>query len=271
MILASAFDGSFYPAERDALEEVVDLFLSRAPAAPAGRPVGALVPHAGYVYSGRTAGMAVGALRGAAVDAVAVLAPSHRVPVHGCRVFQVEGFETPLGRVPGATALADALLDALGPQAKGATFSEHAIEVQLPLLQRALPGVPVVAVAFGLPDLSQARKVAQALAGLAQDRRLLVVASSDLSHYYNHGQAVQLDAHFKQVLLEGDPDAMARALDRGEVEACGAGAVLTLMALAQQAGAHFTVVDATDSSEAFGDTDRVVGYLSALAMAGAGS
>jgi AmmeMemoRadiSam system protein B len=269
MRLATAFDGSFYPAERDALEEVVDLFLARAPAPPeAGRLIGALVPHAGYVYSGRTAGMAFGALRAQRPDAVVLLAPSHRVAVHGCRVFELEGFETPLGPVPSSPELAASLVGQLGAQARGAAFCEHAIEVQLPFLQRALPGVPVVAVVFGAAELTTSQRVAQALADEARRAELVVVASSDLSHYYPRNIAQRLDGRFRSLLVDADVGSLARSIERGEAEACGAGAVLTLVALTQEAKGRFTIVDQTDSSEASGDESGVVGYLSALAHAG---
>jgi AmmeMemoRadiSam system protein B len=271
MRLASAFDGSFYPAERDALEEVVDLFLQRAPARPAGTVLGALVPHAGYVYSGRTAGMAIGALRGLEPEVVIVLAPSHRVQVRGCRVFRVEGFETPLGPIGSAVDVADELTQQLGPQASGPAFCEHAIEVQLPLLARALPGVPVVAIAFGLPSLELARRVASALDAVGRTRRVLVVASSDLSHYYTREVAGRLDGHFRELLLAADAADMARSLEAGEAEACGAGPVLTLMALAERHRGRFALVDQTDSSEASGDAEQVVGYLSAIALSSEGA
>jgi AmmeMemoRadiSam system protein B len=266
MRLAAAFDGLFYPAEPGALGEMVDSFLSRAPHPPTGPLLGAVVPHAGYVYSGRTAGAALGTLRDTGAEAVVVLGPSHRVPVRGVRVFRVEGYESPLGPIPSDPDLADELAARLGQGAAGAAFAEHSVEVQRPFLARVLPGVPLVELVFGPPDPVVAVRVAEVLQALAARRRLVVVASTDLSHYHRRGQARFLDDRFHALLRQGDPEAMARGLSAGEAEACGAGPVLTLMELTRRVGGRFEVVEQTDSSEASGDEEKVVGYLSALAV-----
>jgi AmmeMemoRadiSam system protein B len=266
MRLATAFDGSFYPAEPEGLAEVVDHFLQKAPRPPAGRVLGAVVPHAGYIYSGLTAGMAFGALRNLKPAAVVVLGPSHRVSLHGVRVLSVEGFETPLGGLSAAQDLSEELLDTLGPDAAGAAFCEHSVEVQLPFLARALPGIPVVEIIFGPPDQRVVRQVVSALRRALKTRDLLVVASTDLSHYYARPQCRVLDDRFRELLVGGDSGRLAEALRRGETEACGAGPVLTLMSLAEELGGRFEVVHQTDSSQASGDESQVVGYLSALAV-----
>jgi AmmeMemoRadiSam system protein B len=101
---------------------------------------------------------------------------------------------------------------------------------------------------------------------LGRRRHLVMVASSDLSHYHDHDAAATLDGRFRDLLVAGDPGRLWSSLVARETEACGAGPVLTLMEVARQIEAEFTVVDQCDSSRAFGDTDRVVGYLSALAI-----
>lgn len=265
MRLAPAFAGMFYPTGPE-LEAWVDEALDHSPrqAPVAGRTVGALVPHAGYVYSGETAAMALGAARECDIDRIVVLGPSHRTPVDGLHAFEVEGFETPLGPVESDPAWAARLVHRLTGASCGAPFAEHSLEVQLPLLRRLFPDVPVVLVAFGLPDPTLAGELSRRLA--RDPGRLLVVASSDLSHYHACSSAAILDGRFREVLLDGDPEKMWRALRARQVEACGAGPVLTLMSLACETKARFYVMDQRDSSHAFGDTDQVVGYLSALAI-----
>ena len=266
MKLGSTFAGSFYPEQSQVLKERVDDYLKAAPSPPRGRILGAVVPHAGYVYSGKTAGMALGAVPSGEVEKVVVMGPSHRVMVDGVNVFEVEEFETPLGPVAGDRDLSREIRQRLSLGTECPAFSEHSVEVQLPMVRRAFPSASVVEIVFGPPKAEIFERVGEALASLAREHRLLVVASSDLSHYYPRSQAQALDRRFRGLLEEGDPRALARALSSGETEACGAGPVLSLMTMTRKMGGRFTVVNQTDSSEASGDESQVVGYLSALAV-----
>lgn len=236
MRLATAFDGSFYPAEADALAEVVDHFLDHAPKRVNGKILGAMVPHAGYIYSGMTAGMAFGTFRGLEPDAVVVLGPSHRVRVRGVRLLRAEGYESPLGTLPTSRQLMDELLQALGSGADGPVFCEHSVEVQLPFLARALPDVPVIELVFGPAEEKTVERVVKALVSLRREHEILVVASSDLSHYYDHQRAQVLDGRFRELLLKSDSTRLAEAIRMGETEACGAGPVLALMGYTEALG-----------------------------------
>lgn len=273
MRLLPSFQGQFYPGHPVELAETVDALLRQAstPEIEPGRILGVLVPHAGYVYSGETAARALAAVAGSRPEAIVLMGPSHRVPVDGIHVFDVEGFETALGPVDCPVALAREIAADLKGASCGSPFPEHSLEVQLPILHRVLADTPVVAIAFGLPDLELARRLAERLVELARSRRLLVVATSDLSHYHSHEAASQLDGRFRDLLLAGDSHGLWSALNARETEACGAGPVLTLMEMARRNDAEFTVMDQRDSSHAFGDTDRVVGYISALALRPAGA
>jgi AmmeMemoRadiSam system protein B len=266
MRLATAFDGSFYPAEPEALAEVVDHFLDHAPKKVSGKILGAVVPHAGYVYSGMTAGMAFGTFRGLKPDAVVLMGPSHRVRVRGVRIFEAEGFESPLGVLPASRQVLDELVQTLGPGAKGSAFCEHSVEVQLPFLARALPQVPVIELVFGPAEEREVERVVSALLLLRRAHEILVVASSDLSHYYDHQRAQVLDGRFRDLLLKSERAPLAEALRRGETEACGAGAVLSLLAYTEALGGRFEAIHQCDSSLTSGDESQVVGYLSALAI-----
>jgi len=266
MRLATAFDGSFYPAEPDALAEVVDHFLDHAPKRVKGKILGAVVPHAGYIYSGMTAGMAFGTFRGLQPELVVLLGPSHRVRVRGVRLFRADGYESPLGTIPTSGQLAEELLQALGSGAEGPTFCEHSVEVQLPFLARALPNVPVVELVFGPTEERTVERVVKALVSLRRQHEILVVASSDLSHYYDHQRAQILDTRFRELLLKSESSRLAEALRMGETEACGAGPVLALMGLTEALGGRFQAIHQCDSSLTSGDESQVVGYFSALAL-----
>ncbi len=266
MRLATAFDGSFYPAEPDALAEVVDHFLDHAPKKVSGKILGAVVPHAGYIYSGMTAGMAFGTFRGLKPEAVVLLGPSHRVRVRGVRLFQADGYESPLGALPTSCELRDELARVLGRGAEGPAFCEHSVEVQLPFLARALPEVPVIELVFGPAEERVVERVVEALVALRGEHEILVVASSDLSHYYDHQRAQALDGRFRELLIDGEKARLAEALRMGETEACGAGPVLSLMGFTEALGGRFEAIHQCDSSLSNGDESQVVGYLSALAV-----
>ncbi len=266
MQLTSAFDGSFYPGEPEVLQEWVDEALETTPRELEGEPFGAIVPHAGYVYSGRTAARAIGALEDRAPGSIVLMGPSHRVAIDGVRVFDVEGYQTPLGSVPCDRDLAAKLQQRLGPRSQGEAFPEHSVEVQLPLIRRALPSCRVVEMIFGPPDWAVAQEVGEVLARLWREEGVLAIASSDLSHYFPLDEAAVLDGRFRRLLEAGDPEEMARALSTGATQACGAGPVLGLMEMTRNLGGRFQVLHQTDSSEASGDRSQVVGYLSALAV-----
>jgi AmmeMemoRadiSam system protein B len=176
-----------------------------------------------------------------------------------------------LGPVSTDHELVDHLASLLPEISRVPAFPEHSLEVQLPFLRTALPSAAVLSVAFGWPDAALAERLGTTLARLADERDLLLVASSDLSHYHDHRTATRLDRRFRELLLRGSPEELVAALDRQEAEACGVGPVLTLMHYGRARRAHFEVVDQRDSSAAFGDERQVVGYLSALLLPGEGA
>lgn len=267
MRLATAFDGQFYPSRAEELAATADACLAGG-VQVSGRVLGLVVPHAGYVYSGATAGTAIALLAQDPPEAVVVLGPSHRVYFEGIRVFDLEGYETPLGPIPGDPDLARAIARGLGGDALVQGFPEHSVEVQLPLLSRVLPGIPVVQIVFGVTRTGEAERLAEVLLEQGERESIAVVASSDLSHYHDRDRARILDGCFRRLLEAGDPQGMRMALDKGETEACGSGPVLTLMEMARRAGARIETLQQTDSSEASGDTTQVVGYLSAAVLVG---
>ena len=178
--------GAWYPGRPDDLAAAVDRLLAPGGTPPpAGRPLVALVPHAGYAYSGPTAGRLYARLRGRLPDRVAVLAPNHRVPLDRVALSGAEAFATPLGEVPVDTAAVAAL--AAEPAFRiddRAHRDEHAVEIQLPFLQRLRPDAPPRLVPMLVPRLAPALRAgaAAALARLARDGTLLLV-STDLTHY----------------------------------------------------------------------------------------
>lgn len=185
IVRPSALAGAWYPGDPDRLRTAVDGMLDSAKPAPIQGTIRALiVPHAGYAYSGPTAASAFDLVRGRAYDRVLILAPSHHSGFAGLSVAAVDAFETPLGQVQlDHDAVNRLRLSSLFTDEPQAHFQEHAIEIELPLLQRALqPGWRLVPVLVGQLAPRDYQNAAALLRSLA-DEKTLVVVSSDFAHY----------------------------------------------------------------------------------------
>lgn len=242
--------GSFYPVRPVELSEVVDGLLAAAGPSQPGAGLRALVvPHAGYVYSGAVAATAFAAIpAGAGGLRVALLGPSHFVPLRGCAVTGAAAWRTPLGAVA-----VDAELRAAAV-ATGAVVDDephacdHALEVELPFLQRrAGEELRVLPVAVGGAD-----EAAAVIA--ASGREALIVVSSDLSHYHDDATARRLDRRTAEAVVALDDAAL------GDLDACGVDALRGLLRHARGAGWTCALLDLRTSADASGDVRHVVGY-----------
>jgi hypothetical protein len=252
----AAVDGSFYPGDPEVLRVTVDQLLADAPPPPEQAPVprAVIVPHAGYIYSGSTAAMAYARVaRGRdSIRRVVVIGPTHHVPVRGVALSGVDGFRTPLGVLPVAEEWAEERLAGISAVCVFAETHrwEHAVEVQLPFLQRALGGVEIVPLLAG--DAT-GEEVADVLDELWGGPETLVVISSDLSHYLPYEQARRVDAGtIAQIsALDGPLD---------HTQACGATGVNGLLVAARRHGLRPVLLGACSSGDTAGDRSRVVGY-----------
>ena len=249
--------GQFYPGDADVLRRQVRGYLKEAQLpAEFGQVRAVVAPHAGYVYSGPTAGYAYKALSELPDRewTVYLMGPAHRVYVRGVALGGFSAFETPLGEVPVATERIEALMDRASFYVEGADAHrpEHSLEVQLPFLQTALADFKLVPMLFGEVDTG---KVVEDLKGrLGPDD--LVVVSSDLSHFHDEDQAERLDRSLLDALLEGDVKGVVRG------EACGRAPIATLMGIAKARDWTPHLLDYSTSADATGDRSRVVGYAS---------
>lgn len=253
LVRAPAVAGAFYPGTPDALDRAVRGLLEGAgPGGEAARPLRALVvPHAGYVYSGPIAATAYRHIDPASIRHVVLLGPSHRSPLAGLGVSSADVFATPLGPVAVDTEAREVLLArGLATVDDHAHLLEHSLEVQLPFLQRVLPGVPVLPVAVGYAD---AGDVADAIDAL-WDADTLVVVSTDLSHYERYESARAHDARTAAAVTALESDAI------GDLDACGAFALRGLLLAARRRGFAVRLLDLRSSGDTAGDRDRVVGY-----------
>lgn len=264
----AAFAGLFYDAERSRLETQVDGFIAahEAAAPTPGRVIGLIAPHAGYVYSGRTAGAAYARVKGGDYETVVVIGPSHQVGFSGCSVWPEGRFETPLGALEVDRELAGKLSAVSGFKFSREAFEkEHSVEVQLPFIQRALPSAKIVPVVMGFQTRSTIRRLASALEKACRDRKVLVVASTDLSHYLPKRQAEEVDAGTIKLVKSLDTESIIRAAEAGENFMCGAGPVASVLLYASGVrGRRVEILERSDSSASGGP---VVGYLAAVVLA----
>jgi AmmeMemoRadiSam system protein B len=279
-IRAPAVAGLFYPHEPAALARAVDGLLAHAPPGATG-PVRALVsPHAGYVYSGRVAARGFRLLEAlppaSSLERVVIIGPSHVEAFAFTSVFEGHAYRTPLGDVRVDEAAARAIasshasirLSPRGHVQPHLARGEHGIEVQLPFLQKVLPGAALVPIVMGVQDWESCVALGEAIASACDAHSTLVIASSDLSHFYAYEEANRLDAVFCATLERLDAQALHRAVARAECEACGAGPVVAALIATQASGARrCRVLERLNSGDVTGDRSSVVGYASAAVVA----
>ncbi|MCP3137208.1 AmmeMemoRadiSam system protein B [Pyxidicoccus xibeiensis] len=249
---APAVAGSFYPASPSALARQVDGWLERTPAHVGDRPLALIVPHAGYVYSGRVAAAAYATLRGHPDKPLRVLllGPCHFLPLSGLAYPDVDVLCTPLGEVPLDDDLRQRAAKLRQVSASTAAHeAEHSLEVQLPFLQRVLGHFRVLPLVVGR---ARAEEVEELL-DLLWDDDVLPVISSDLSHYLPYEDAREADRETAERVLTLDGP-----LDAGS--ACGAAAISGLMLAARKRGLHPRLLDLRSSGDTAGGHDEVVGY-----------
>lgn len=255
-----AVAGMFYPADPGQLRDMVRKFLvegqahiaQRAPAAI--NPKALIAPHAGFVYSGPTAGVAYASVipRRGKIRRVILLGPSHRVAFQGIATHDADGFVTPLGLVPldqGAIRKALALpFVGIHPAAHA---PEHSLETHLPFIQEALGAVCIVPLLFGH---CAPQHVAALLDLLWLGDETLIAVSSDLSHYHAYDDARQLDRQTSDAIEQLRPDPITP--DR----ACGSTAIQGLILQATQRTLAATTLDLRNSGDTAGPRQQVVGY-----------
>jgi AmmeMemoRadiSam system protein B/AmmeMemoRadiSam system protein A len=273
--------GKWYPADPHKLRAVIQDYIGQAKFEQIqGRLVAVIVPHAGYLYSGAVAGHAFRAMQQAACAdrTIALIGDTHTGGGSAqIAVWAAGAFNTPLGQIPVDGRVAQALVDA-DPRIQfdqPAFRSEHPVENQIPFIQVVCPGARLVPIVIRQPSLDNAQLLAAALfdssAGLAASDDLLIVTSTDLSHYHPYREAQQIDEVALQAILSLDPQTVAdsparcAALGLGganPLTMCSQGAVMTAMIAAKELGAdRATLLQYANSGDVpIGDRTQVVGY-----------
>lgn len=258
-----AVAGQFYPEDETELRAAVAGHLDAADVEACPERVTALMaPHAGYVFSGPTAGCAYARVRGKKPGRVIVIGCSHRSPIDNetASVDATEDFHIPGHTFSTDAAFAKQLAEATHSRSNYAHLFEHSIEVQLPFVLGAVGDVPLVPVLVSGPATAWHAEAGRKLAALTDDNDL-VIASTDLSHYLSDNEAAVIDKHTLELVLAQDIERLIAELGADKASMCGGAAVIMTMAYALARGAtDWRLLDYRTSAAASGDAARVVGY-----------
>lgn len=262
-----AVAGMFYPGEKNTLRSDLNKMFSGVQSEHIlGRISGIVAPHAGYMYSGYVAAEAYQQLAGRSYDTVVVISPSHRDYFHGVSLYTGD-YITPLGTIPIDRVLCDKLLT-YKPLIQASVMGhrdEHALEVHLPFLQAVLSNFKLVPLVMGTQDHATCFRLGEVLGEVLKDTNSLVVASSDLSHFYSDAAARKLDGIVAKDVESFDEKKLFDDIQERKCEACGAGPIVSTIIASKLLGARSAkVLSYHTSGEVSGDYDEVVGYLAGV-------
>lgn len=268
----SPIAGRWYPADPQELAESVDYYIGQAPLPEIQGDIIAIVaPHAGHQYSGTVAGYAFAAVRGLTPDVVAVVSPMHYPYTDPVLTSAHSAYSTPLGEIPLDQSILDELdkllkHDHREPISRVGRDPEHSLEIELPFLQRALGAkFKLFPLMVRELDPEPLENLGKNLARALHKRKALLVASTDLSHFYPQVTAEHLDQEMLRRIEAFDPLAVLHAEAEGLGFACGRGAVAVVLWAARELGAnHVHILHYGTSGEVTGDFHQVVGYGAAV-------
>jgi len=270
----SPLAGRWYESDPAILANNVDRYLDSAQLPELeGEVIAVIAPHAGHIYSGPVAGYAFAALRGRGPDLVAVVAPMHHPYSEPLITTAHDAYSTPLGEVPvdkDALHQLDGLLRAelnFG-LSRVENDPEHALEIELPFLQRALSSEwKLLPVMVRVREAGISERFGKALAKVLRDRSFVLVASTDLSHFYNQQTALVYDRSMLNQIESFNPEGAFDLERAGKGFACGLGAFTAVMWAARELGANkVKILHHATSGDVTGDYSSVVGYGAAAIL-----
>ncbi len=269
--------GSFYPANADSLKDMLQEFLELNQPKKINKKIfGLISPHAGYVFSGSVAGKAYREIINDNFDLIVIISPSHFKSFKGASVFNGEAYVSPLGISKVDTEFAkmlskvheDVFLSNLG-HSWTESSSEHSIEVQIPFIQTVQPQALIVPIVMGSQDFKTIHSLSMALINVikSSSKKVLLVASSDLSHFHDYYTARKLDISLIKILNSYDYFRFSSQFYLRKIEACGGGPITTVMIVSEALGAKKLIplkyANSGDTPAGQSKRDRVVGYLAA--------
>ncbi|MCH8928312.1 MAG: AmmeMemoRadiSam system protein B [Candidatus Marinimicrobia bacterium] len=273
-IRTPAVAGTFYPEDEKDLTELIQkcLPIGDIPE-PDSDLISLVAPHAGIVYSGQVAGFAYNLLKDKKKQNILILAPSHHEYFAGGTLYDGDAYATPLGEVPINSDLSQKISDS----SKHIKFSpighekEHSLEVQLPFLQEVLKNdFNIIPLIIGNINLDIASEIAESIAGVisAAEEDVLLIASTDLSHFHDQERAKVLDNRTAEYLESMSIDMLYNECENGNCEACGINPLAVVIKASQLLGAsNVDILKYATSGDVSGDYKSVVGYLSAAIRA----
>jgi MEMO1 family protein len=268
----AAVAGAWYPASAGALAREVDEYVAAAGPAPRGAVQAIIAPHAGIIFSGPVGAWAYKAVAKGDYDLAVLVGPSHFYAFDGVALYPEGAFACPLGDV----AIDQAAAGQIGAASvvhslPSAHVREHSLEMQLPFLARLLPGVPIVPLLMGHQRRETIEELSRALSDVLANRRGLLVASTDLSHYFDAATAETLDGEVCDRVSAFEPEELLAVFERypegerGRHVGCGMGPAIAVMMAARTLGARDArVLRYAHSGHVSGDFESVVGYLAAV-------
>ena len=262
-----AVAGMFYPASADKLKSQIKMLLdANKPAEHFDNIVGIVSPHAGYIYSGKTAAFVFNAVAQKKYKNVIIISPSHREYFAGISIYNGKAYKTPLGDVPINIEVRKKIAEGSKLIFEGINGhrAEHAVEVQIPFLQTVMNDFSIIPIVMGDQNKMYIDELSRRLADVMDDETL-IIASSDLSHFYSKEQADKRDSIVEKRITEFDYGNLQQDLETGKCEACGGGTIVAMMKAADLFNKKKSkVLSRTDSGDVTGDYSEVVGYLSAV-------
>lgn len=269
-----AVAGMFYPSDPAELSNTIKKYLEDAGEKQLShRPLGIIAPHAGFPYSGYVAAYSYNEISGYKYSSVVVLSPCHVDHFPFASIYNGDAYETPLGTLPVDKKRAKQLVTddhkiRLSGQGHARGFygrGEHSLEIQLPFLQVACGDVSIIPIVIGTMDYDVIEALGKGLGRLATETDILIVASSDLSHYHPYNECQEIDQRLMDALEEMHPQNFYSGLTSNKYEACGGAPITALLIAAKKTGAnHLKVLKYANSGDVpFGDKSQVVGYVAA--------
>ena len=276
-------NGLFYPDSKEDLENMIQEYIDKVDKDKliedvneqtglknAGEipPLVLIAPHAGYIFSGKVQAYSYRLIKDIDIQTAIIIGPAHQKHFKGISVNLDDVYKTPAGLIEVDLESARQLVSHDGKFSlnEEAHLSEHSIEVQLPFLKIIQPGIKIVPILIGEQNWETSEILNNAIIALMKEtsKKIVIIASTDLSHYHSHVEALSLDKVLRRDVINMDPQAFYKNVQECNSEACGFGGILTGMMLANELGEGKSAeLLYMDSGEVSGDRNEVVGYLSA--------
>jgi len=258
--------GSFYPDDPYILKMQLEDYLNNAKSLDIKNIKALICPHAGYIYSGQVAAYSYKQIADKKYDSIIIISPSHAQYFNFVSIFDGDAYNTPLGKV-GIDKKRSKMLVESSSSIRFSDYghsNEHSIEVQLPFLQYIFGEFDFIPIVIGDQNNHNIHSIGKAIGELFKNENVLIIASTDLSHYHTYGEAVALDKQVEKLIENFDIENLETQLAKNNIEMCGGGPVAAAMIAAKNLGANKAVIlKYLNSGDVTGDRKAVVGYLAA--------